>query len=163
MSAFEIAKKLGLRTGMCPSWCNDHGGKMQLGAALFTRPSITIASSAAKCCIEKSEDTNRPGWFLEYEVVQFHPTDEKFTGRIWFSDDELAVAFGLKQSTDRKKWFGERFVASAAVQGKFIREGIFLNIPGPGTGNDGDPNISIHIDDEIIYAVADLLGITVSQ
>lgn len=42
-------------------------------------------------------------------------------------------------------------------QGAFIRYGNFLNIPSPGTGHDGDPNISILIDGPIRRAVRQLL------
>jgi hypothetical protein len=43
----------------------------------------------------------------------------------------------------------KRFDAEHAVLGKFIRVGDFLNIPGPGTGMDGDANLSVHLNEWI--------------
>lgn len=44
-----------------------------------------------------------------------------------------------------------------ARPGAFIRQGRYLNIPGPGTGLIGDPNISIRLKPEIVAAVSKML------
>ncbi len=54
-------------------------------------------------------------------------------------------------------WLVGRYGGNSAVQSKFIRWGNFLNIPCPGTGHDGDPNVSIYVTDEIREAVRKLL------
>jgi len=44
----------------------------------------------------------------------------------------------------------------AARQGFFLRFDEYLNIPGPGCGMDGDPNISIYLEHEIKDEIARL-------
>ena len=96
------------------------------------------------------------GWFVDWEVI--YSLNEKTTGRIRLLVDELKVAFRLSESQRCfGKWLIDKYNASSAEQGKYIRRGDFLNIPCPGTGHDGDPNISIEIDDEIREAVRQLL------
>lgn len=50
-----------------------------------------------------------------------------------------------------------RYGGTTADQGRFIRYNRFLNIPGPGTGHDGDSNISVEIRSEMQDAVAAFL------
>ena len=42
---------------------------------------------------------------------------------------------------------------TAAAPGKFLRYERWLNIPCPGTGADGDPNLSIEVSQEITAAI----------
>jgi hypothetical protein len=51
----------------------------------------------------------------------------------------------------------EPFGGTVAKQRKFIRYHEFLNIPGPGSGYQGDPNVSIELYPETIAAVRNLL------
>lgn len=52
----------------------------------------------------------------------------------------------------------DRFGGTVARQGIFIRWRDFMNIPGPGTGGDGDANISVMITGEIKEAIKTILG-----
>jgi hypothetical protein len=138
-----------------PIWCHQHGSKMQL--RLFDKevPTLVISGSAAEVTIGSREDTE--GWFVNWKVVQYQPY-EVVRGCRKFSDDEIAAAFGLvDEVSGYSEWLINRFGGDSAEQGKYIRWKTFLNIPCPGTGNDGDPNISIHLNDQIKFAVHQLL------
>lgn len=118
---------------------------------------LVIAGSAASVRVTRRATTVDEGWFVEWEVVQSQQA--KVNGRVVFTSDDLRAAFGLSQeSGEFGDWLIERFGADSASQGKFIRWKNFLNIPCPGTGHDGDPNVSIHIDEEIRETVRRLLA-----
>ena len=78
-----------------------------------------------------------------------------------FTRDDVRSAFGLIDDSGKYgKWLIDRYGAEAAEQMKYIRWGNFLNIPCPGTGNYGDPNISIKINGDIQLTVAELISQT---
>ncbi|MFW0862024.1 MAG: hypothetical protein ACKKL6_00340 [Candidatus Komeilibacteria bacterium] len=98
-------------------------------------------------------------WLVKWKVVQVHQIQE-VTGQRCFSDDDLKSAFGLSTTSgEHGEWMISRFGATVAEQAKYIRWRDYLNIPGPGIGHDGDPNVSILLSDEIKWAVRNLLEI----
>jgi len=118
---------------------------------------LVIAGSAARVRITRRATTVDEGWFVDWEVVQTQ--QEKVNGRVIFTSDDLRAAFGLSEESGRfGDWLIKRFGADSAAQGRYIRWKNFLNIPCPGTGHDGDPNVSIHFDEEIQDAVRQLLA-----
>lgn len=145
-----------------PIWCHGHGAKMRVKEFNNENSTLVIAGSAAKVTIRRAQDVEpqmkNGGWFVDWEVIQYRLGDEWVRGRRLFTDEELSGAFGLTDSSGK---YGQhiinRFGADSAEQGLYIRWRNFLNIPCPGTGHDGDPNVSIHLDAEIQNAVLDLL------
>ena len=138
-----------------PIWCHHHCGKM--GIEKTESSLLKLAGSAA--FLEIVNPTLFSGkryckvlWEILFAV------EEKVNGQVLFSDAHLRAAFGLsnemKVSSD---WLLEKYGGDVAAQGCFIRYQQFLNIPGPGTGNDGDPNISIENNEEMKNAIAALL------
>ena len=140
-----------------PIWCHYHGSKMIVKKKLDQQNCVLVISgSAAKVTIRKASSVypDAKGWFVDWEVVQHRPYEVGVRGRSWFNDKDIAAAFGLSESSGKYgNWLIERFGADSAEQGKYIRWKNFLNIPCPGTGSDGDPNISIYLDEEIKHAV----------
>lgn len=141
----------------CPIWWHHHGFKM--GVVQFSKRQrfLVIGRNAASVKITPAALTVDEGWWVEWEVVQSQ--QEKVNGRTVFTSDELRAAFGLSQESGvLSDWLIERFGADCASQKKFIRWQEYLNIPCPGTGHDGDPNVSISIDNkEIQNAIRELL------
>lgn len=73
----------------------------------------------------------------------------------------VAAAFGLTDYLPMQlpgDFLLEKYGGDVACQFLFIRWQDYLNIPGPGTGHDGDPNISIKLTDEIKEAIRALLA-----
>lgn len=152
-----------------PNWWHGHGTKIKVRETDLRAKRLVFAASAAS--LEISPYAEKPGiegwdWNVRWEVVQAHP-NYKTVGLVVFSNEELAAAFCLADDPgiwgEYSQWMLDRFGGDCAVQGKFIRytgfsAGItFLNIPCPGTGHDGDPNISLEVTEEIKKAVAQLL------
>jgi hypothetical protein len=92
-----------------------------------------------------------------------HGSNEFVDGTVFFSNELLKMAFGLAPAvvTPCRRAFVERYGADYAVQGRCVKRGPHLNIPGPGTGCSGDPNISILLTPEIQREAALFLGVNV--
>ena len=148
-----------IRFGM-PIWCHHHGSKMRVEKFGKENHTLVIAGSAAKVTITQASAIypKAGGFFVDYEVVQYVSYDEVVRGRRQFSADDLAAAFGLSDESGKYgQWLIDQYGADSAEQGKYIRWKDYLNIPCPGTGHDGDPNVSIHLDQQIKDAVRQLL------
>ncbi len=144
-----------------PIWYHHHGGKMSIELFDQKNKVLIIGGNAAKIILQKASPMfpNMKGWFVDWLVIYFKPCHEKACGRSRFNKETLAAAFGLSESSgENSDWLIKRFGADSAEQGKYIRWENFLNIPCPGTGNDGDPNVSIYLNDEIRNAVRRLLA-----
>lgn len=141
-----------------PDWCHHHGLKMRLKMFDENVSLVLIDGSAATVKIFRVTDpTSTWDWIVEWEIK--HGKGEKVNGSVCMDTEELEAAFMLSQLTG--KWGDElikRFGAHTAQQGSFIRWKKYLNIPGPGTGHDGDPNVSIFLDKEITEAVRSLVA-----
>ncbi|MFC1599111.1 hypothetical protein ACFL2U_03860 [Patescibacteria group bacterium] len=140
-----------------PNWCHHHCTKMRLNKEEtdLENKKIIIEGSAAKLTITFHEELKR--WLVSWEVIQSQ--NEGAKGKMFFTDDMLKAAFGLQDHLEKlgSEWLTQRYGGTIACQHRFIRWQKYLNIPCPGTGHDGDPNISIQIDQEIMDAVAALL------
>ena len=144
-------------TKMCgePVWCHHHCGKMHLENT--TPSSLKIAGSAA--CLEIGSPESVRGerhWKILWEIR--FGSNGRVNGQVIFPDKYLRAAFGLSDEVGfGGEWMLSEYGADTAAQGWFIRYQNFLNIPGPGTGHDGNPNISIEITEEMKNAAAALL------
>lgn len=139
-----------------PVWCHHHCTKMRASQFNKILHLLVIEGSAAIVRITRRAITADEGWFVDWEIVQTQ--QEKVRGRVIFTSDELRAAFGLSENSGRfGGWLIEQFGADCAEQGKYIRWKNFLNIPCPGTGHDGDPNVSIRLNEEIQDTVRQLL------
>lgn len=88
-----------------------------------------------------------------------HSAEEMTMGTRVVSEDDLRGMFGLPLAPDAYscdhphiRWAhacvsatGDSFEQVIGHSGYFLRADDFLNVPGPGIGKDGDPNISIEI------------------
>ena len=165
MKVMEIRSRRETLTGM-PDWFHGHGFKM--GIEFFDPllvPHLIISASAAKVTIRPATSVypdykGHPGnWFVDWEIVQCRPYEEGVRGRAILSAEDLSVAFSAHSSgpyANNQRNLAERFEADFMRQRAFIRRGRFLNIPGPGTGHDGDPNVSILLDEAMLIAVKQL-------
>jgi hypothetical protein len=140
-----------------PEWCHNHCNKMAIEKLDLGNKCLIIAGSAASVRITRVATTVDEGWFVDWEVVQSQR--EKAGGRVIFSTSDLRVAFGLLTERPRHEFLEQQYGAQCAVQGTYIRWGNYLNIPCPGTGHDGDPNVSIELSEEIKDAVCRLTGL----
>lgn len=147
------------KMGDIPIWCHHHSSKIRVTGVSLLGKALILAGSAASLRIAYEPEIGRPEapWKLTWEIRQSR--EAEVTGVAIFTTEDMRQAFELTDNRpDEENWLLERFGGSVASQGHYIRYGPFLNIPGPGTGHDGDPNISIKIDSEIKKAVRKLIS-----
>lgn len=124
-----------------PTWWHPSGAKLRVEPHSSWPPiSLVLKSDSAGLIIEKAWDWHK-AWHFIWVIT--HSLAEHSDGNIWMTIEQLDEAFGDS--------------AFSTAEGLFIRQGPYLNIPGPGTGKDGDPNISILVTKEIRRAVQRLL------
>jgi len=142
-----------------PAWWHHHGEKVQVKSITIEghyERALLLSGSAAHLTIMPCRRTGR-GWSVEWEIID--SAQETTRGVRSFSATQLQAAFGLSDQEDRfGDWLIKQYGADVASQGLYIRWETFLNIPGPGTGHDGDPNISIRITQEMQVAVQRILS-----
>ncbi len=141
-----------------PAWWHHHGTKMRRDEFHPKEKLLAIVGSAATLKISKSTTKGcEHYWQIEWEVRQ--SLSEFSAGVVLFTNDDLSTAFGLKKVVvpSHSTHLIRRYGGDRAFQGKYFGSGDYLNIPMPGTGHDGDPNISIDIDDAIKDAIRQLL------
>ncbi|MBL7022215.1 hypothetical protein ISR92_02785 [Patescibacteria group bacterium] len=141
-----------------PVWHHYHSRKMTVVEE--RKDFLAISGSAAfiEIFLNPAATSNLFKWFVRWKINQFVVME--VTGQRLFSDQDLKAAFGLSDvSGEHGEWIISRFGADVAEQTKYIRWKEYLNIPCPGTGGDGDPNVSVYLSEEIKWAVKNLLEI----
>ncbi len=131
-----------------PVWWNLHGYKLRLVPGVSAK--IILKATAAELYLYRtpSYDNYKVSWKI------FYSRNELAQGVVIMHEDVVASAFGLCDKVfSASQWLIDRYGGTAAAQGEFMRYGDFLNIPCPGTGHDGDPNISVFVSDDIREAV----------
>lgn len=153
------------RDDIFPQWYHRHGCKIELGNMVMDPPSVTLESSAASLVV--SLMPNVPGdtrrlWKIEWSIIHGLMPTGKVRGELTqVTDSQLKAAFGIienPKTESHSRWLLDRYGGDWALQGFAIRQGCHLNIPCPGTGNDGDPNISICIDDDVKATIVKLFS-----
>ena len=146
-----------------PAWFNNHGFKMELQKPdLFNggRCDLIIGNGVV-ALVRIMRVGQRPKYLVDWRVVHSGGLDNPHTsGRIEIDRTELVQMFCISDevSEETDQWLIDHYGGTVATQGKFLRDRKYLNIPCPGTGHDGDPNVSIFVSDEIRNAVAWMLA-----
>ena len=138
-----------------PDWSHIKGSDMQLRFIELRTGFAQIDNSReARLLINKKDN----GWTVRWRVDQIGGHS---SGEVFMSDKELSQAFGLEDIGDPPPSLNHAMISkyngTVAQAGRFLRRDKYLNIPCPGTGNDGDPNISIDLNEAITGAVQELL------
>ncbi len=94
-------------------------------------------------------------WRIDWSLLH---SNGKASGHVFCETDTLRRAFGLDDSIGQlhNNW-PTQFNATTARGRIFVRKGLYLCIPGPGTASDGDPNVSITLDNNIARAIHQIL------
>src|ERR1700722_2837082 len=138
-----------------PAWWHHHGMKMRVRnrSSVSSTKMVLIEASVAKVLI--NQYLNFPLWTVSWKTIHESGSTE---GSIRLSPIELEAAFDLQDLVFEG---GEGLIAeyggTAVSPGKFIRYKRWLNIPCPGSGGDGDPNVSIELTEEIKEAIQKLI------
>lgn len=139
-----------------PDWWHSHGMKLHLNRAETNLEQVTLGSSTTRLIISRNEDSLNLPWNIQWAVLHFY--GETAAGNRKVNHETLLTAFGFNNGTPQgSEWLINKYGGTCAEQGAFLRYKQFLNIPCPGTGNDGDPNLSLFLDTNIQQAVLNLM------
>ncbi len=142
-----------------PIWWHHHGDKMSLVNISEDKRSLILEGSAARLEVVYSDfGDDCKGFLVKWEIRLSR--EEKVNGTIFFTPETLRAAFGLTDEHSMMQsclWLIREHGCDVGYQARFIRWKEYLNIPHPGTGHDGDPNISIEIYPKVQEAVTQLL------
>ncbi len=107
---------------------------------------VVINGSAAEVKVRPyfQREWEKEWWIVEWQIK--HSPYEYVQGSVVFDSALLEQAFGLSNdSHDLGDEVLKLHGGTSAFPARFIRYGNYLNIPGPGSGHDGDPNVSIEL------------------
>jgi hypothetical protein len=148
-----------LEANIRPAWWSEMGRKAHV-SGMPNGVNLTITTNSAHFILSRRPEGDL--WKNEWngEWIIHVSEKEEIRGNRFFSPDELKAAFGVSGWTSVAEDIDGcmRFGADIFVPGKFILKDAYLNIPCPGTGCKGDPNMSILVDGEIRASVAHLLA-----
>lgn len=143
-----------LKMGNMPIWFHHHGTKLEL--IYYDENIVIIKSNATRLSISKKITKKDVLWNINYSIS--HGDSCLTSNSLIMTSESLARAFGLDDNFEESgSSILKEFGGTNGLQGKYIRYKEYLNLPGPGTGHDGDPNLSIKIDDKIKTAIVQLL------
>lgn len=139
-----------------PVWWHFHGYEMELSRKESNEDQVVIKTRAAEVSVVKGEEDNQ--WKVSWKLIHSYGNNE-VEGKIVMNDRALAAAFGLTDEniSPNLDTVLRKHGGTVGFQGHYLRFRNHLNIPGPGTGHDGDPNVSIYLIDDIKEAVGVLL------
>jgi hypothetical protein len=136
-----------------PRWWHRHGHEVKLKDFIPRYKEMIIEGPSTWVRISQRRDPKHL-WKVEWQI--HHSPLTWAGGYTHFSIHALRFAFGVIETIDTDNPFYDSHSAHAGQIGEFIRIGSFLNIPGPGTGYDGDPNVSIWITEHMRQAARTL-------
>ena len=146
-----------------PNWFHPRGIKMILVLVGERDPNVVIIrSTAARLVIERLN--KRAPWFTLTWHLE-HSAEEYTDGRRTTNAEWLQAMFldplseNVFDRYHRHIAWAQHFGADVGQMGTFVRKGNYLNIPGPGIAQNGDPNISVEIDENMKRAIRALLTI----
>lgn len=142
-----------------PIWFCRDGLEMQLDSSYTEGILIFGERSQLVIRTRNTDGTSICFWDLSWQIQE---NDQCYTkGTRVFSKRDIEAAFGLidyVQETPDCHWIIRQYGGNSAAAGKFLRWKEFLNIPGPGTGRSGDPNLSIKINSVMQEGIRQLLS-----
>lgn len=153
----ESAQRRGDDVTQQPIWWHHHGYKLMVTNCDIPNRCVVFATNTTSIRFTQRAMTVDEGWFVDW-MIRYGQQDQ-MNGRIVLLTRDLLIAFDLEvpKEAEADSVLTRRFDADVARQGRYIRTGPFLNIPGPGTGCDGDPNMSIYLEKSIRVAMDKLL------
>jgi len=152
-----------------PNWWHGHGSKISSGPSESGQDFLIWRASAATLIIRWILVDDGHNWQIEWQIVW--SAEAQVKGVIVIDLEKLKVMFGLQSHFTKSKdiqhanWLVAQVGGTTGRQGAFIRwdppwihTGSFLNIPHPGFGHDGDPNLSVSVDEEMRQAIATFIN-----
>jgi len=135
-------------------WWSPIGRKMVLNKEVTVTGRVVIHDKDKNAL---TIDQYATGWDVKWDVI--HDFHKNLHGMVHLNTAELMAAFGIRdfcKTNDKKA--ARQYGVDILVSETFIRLDELLSVPGPSVkGNLISPAISLHLTDEIIQAVADMI------
>jgi hypothetical protein len=143
-----------------PQWWHPHGRKIDVkGSDLSSIDRFVIlGSNTTEVSVKPVHKSYRSdSWLLEWKITHGSSTEGESSGFRIMNTKELFAAFGLNNFIGDDPSFNKFHGAHSAKPGVYARVGRHLNIPCPGSASDGDPNISIWVEETIQTEIFELV------
>lgn len=140
-----------LIAGRRPSWWHHCGGQLRLAAATDDR--LTLVSPHASLQVHRDDQS----FLVTWEIRPTGSVDPYVERTIHVSPAVLGMMFKIDEDRHEEYlWHGQHLVTEYSEQ-HFVRWHRYLNLIYPGSGQDGDPNLSVYLFDSIRQAAAALV------
>ena len=130
-----------------PIWWNRSGKGTYVVKGNIGGRSITVTNGVGHLIIYKPVVGTKKTYTVRWMIFGKGGKEvNAVDGYRQFTKEQILTAFGVSQGnpiTDTV--FAEKHDAVCGIPGLFIRKLGYLNVPCPGTGIDGDPNLSAFI------------------
>jgi hypothetical protein len=139
-----------------PKWWHPHGRKINVEKCdASPNGEIQLKSNAVEILIYPGPQDET--YVVEWKLTHYYGNDQSQGKRV-MARNVLLAAFGLNGFVGDNPDFSAKWGnAHSALAGQYIRTGHYLNIPCPGTACDGDPNVSIFVEETIQRAISALV------
>jgi|CXWL01.1.fsa_nt_gi hypothetical protein len=143
-----VVKAEVLRFGKQPAWFHHNGRRLVVEGAIPSQNMLVLVDGTYRnaaqvvICVSKNR---RSGILVKWTVP--HRDNGLDSGRRFYTRDNFEKLFGLTNDVPDQY----------EILGAGVREGPWLNIPAKGSGQDGDPNISIVLPEETKEAIREFL------
>jgi hypothetical protein len=141
--------------GPPPAWWHPHGFKMGLQEinprVNANHAFLRIGTGVAQVEVAADDGGRTMSFSVHWTLIH---SRGRVSGTVYMLGDILTAAFGLTDVTSPdSESFVAKYKATAGAHGIFLRRGNYLSLPCPGTGSDGDPNVSLYLSPEIKAAI----------
>lgn len=162
MQVIHLVRSPSTAPSNTPLWFNDNGHKITPQSLnMFTPVDVDLLfGKGVTSYVGIKQVGKRPKYLVAWYLAHTGGLDSpQTTGRIECDPRELRKMFCLDDTMEDpdSNWLIHRYGGTTAVQGKFLRWGQYLTISGPGTGQNGDANISVFVSERIRDEVAIML------
>jgi hypothetical protein len=133
-----------------PRWFNPAGNDARLVERRSKKPNLIpaltiVASNGSSQLKIRRHTTDKRFWHVRWRI--FYKNGARLEGEFYWTSHDICAAFGEN----------DMGIFWHVPGSRFARVGNYLNVPCPGTGHDGDPNISILLNPTIRAAVKKLI------
>jgi hypothetical protein len=141
-----------------PDWHHSGSSKLRVTDHSEAHQFMELVSGGSRVTVGKFAGPGK-GWTIQYELT--HGPHSHTKGQVLLSSAELAWAFALADDCTGQEVdqiLLDMYGGDACKVGGYFRSGMHLNVPGPGHGYHGDPNLSILITEEMQRIVRKMLA-----
>jgi len=142
-----------------PAWWHPKGAFMRVHHVVSQphKRELFIKGASDSFWLNITSQAGAATWYLQWQL--YHEWAQQVTGKVRLATGELCLAFALQELPLEQDPLISRYRQWVCRPGCFFRLADFLNIPCRGTGQNGDPNMSLLLTPEIKTHLANLIAL----